>query len=126
MPKLILQPIVENALLHGIRKAKDRKGLIDITVELDQGDLVFVITDNGIGMDEELSRRLLTEERVGPGDHTGNGSCYGLFNVNERIKLYAGEGYGLSVSSQLGVGTSVTVRMRAELAATGASKDNGE
>ena len=119
MPKLILQPIVENALLHGIRKAKDQKGLIDITVELDQGDLVFVISDNGIGMDEELSRRLLTEERVGSGDHSGNGSSYGLFNVNERIKLYSGDGYGLSVSSKLCVGTSVTVRMKAELATSG-------
>jgi two-component system, sensor histidine kinase YesM len=113
MPKLILQPIVENALLHGIRKAKDRKGRIDITVEFDGGDLVFVITDNGIGMDEELSRRLLTEERVGTGDPSGNGSSYGLFNVNERIKLYAGEEYGLSILSKLGAGTSVTVRMRA-------------
>jgi two-component system sensor histidine kinase YesM len=124
MPKLILQPIVENALLHGIRKAKDRKGLIDIAVELYQGDLVFVISDNGIGMEEELSRRLLTEERVGPGDHTGNGSSYGLFNVNERIKLYSGEGYGLSISSLLGVGTSVTVRMKAVLAASRNSADN--
>ncbi|MNC72988.1 hypothetical protein D3C75_1241170 [compost metagenome] len=64
-------------------------------------------------MDEELSRRLLTEERDAPGDHTGNGSSYGLFNVNERIKLYSGEGYGLSVSSKLCAGTSVTVRMKA-------------
>ncbi|OMF34539.1 histidine kinase [Paenibacillus sp. FSL H8-0548] len=126
MPKLILQPIVENALLHGIRKAKDRKGRIDITVELEQGDLVFVISDNGIGMDEKLSRRLLTEERVVTDDHTGTGSSYGLFNVNERIKLYAGEGYGLSIASQVGVGTSVTVRMRAEVAASRNSNDTGD
>ncbi|RXZ82129.1 sensor histidine kinase [Paenibacillaceae bacterium] len=112
MPKLILQPIVENALLHGIRKAKDRKGLIAISVTEEDGDLVFVISDNGIGMDEELSRLLLTEARPGPSDHTGNGSSYGLFNVNERVKLYAGEGYGLSISSRLGVGTAVTVRMK--------------
>lgn len=124
MPKLILQPIVENALLHGIRKAKDRKGLIDITVELDQSDLVFVISDNGIGMDEEMSRSLLTEERVSPGDHAGNGSSYGLFNVNERIKLHSGEGYGLSISSKLSAGTSVTVRMKAEFMTSRVSEEN--
>ncbi|WP_258235123.1 cache domain-containing sensor histidine kinase [Paenibacillus agaridevorans] len=122
MPKLILQPIVENALLHGIRKAKDRKGRINITARAEGEDLVFAVSDNGIGMEEELTRRLLTEERTGTGDPAGNGSSYGLYNVNERIKLYAGEGYGLAISSRLGAGTTVSVRLRAEFAD---SRDSG-
>ncbi|RIX60200.1 sensor histidine kinase [Paenibacillus nanensis] len=115
MPKLILQPIVENALLHGIRKEKGRRGLIRITAREENGDLIFSISDNGIGMNEELARRLLTEARSG-NEHSssGGGSSYGLFNVNERIKLYAGDGYGLSVSSEPGAGTEVTVRLKAE------------
>jgi len=112
MPKLILQPIVENALLHGIRKAKDRHGLIRISAREENGDLLFTISDNGIGMEEELARKLLTEARSEPSEHSG-GSSYGLFNVNERIKLYAGEEYGLGISSEPGAGTVVTVRLKA-------------
>jgi len=113
MPKLILQPIVENALLHGIRKAKDRHGLIRISAREDNGDLLFAISDNGIGMEEELARKLLTEARSEPSEHSGGGSSYGLFNVNERIKLYAGEEYGLGISSEPSAGTVVTVRLKA-------------
>lgn len=117
MPKLILQPIVENALLHGICKVKNKRGLIVITAKEDNGDLFFGVSDNGIGMEESLARELLT---VAPSDSNkgsyGTGSSYGLFNVNERIKLYAGEEYGIHVSSQPGVGTTVTVHLKAELA----------
>ncbi|WP_238357982.1 cache domain-containing sensor histidine kinase [Cohnella zeiphila] len=115
MPKLILQPIVENALLHGIRKKKDKKGAILISVREDRGDLLLSVSDNGIGMEERLARRLLTEAPAE--DRTGGssgGSSYGLFNVNERIKLYAGDDYGISIDSEPGAGTTVTVRLRAE------------
>ncbi|WP_115993476.1 cache domain-containing sensor histidine kinase [Cohnella lupini] len=115
MPKLILQPIVENALLHGIRKAKDRRGLIVISAKEDKGDLFFAVSDNGIGMEESLASRLLTEaptESANRGS-SDSGSSYGLFNVNERIKLYSGENYGVGIDSRLGVGTTVTVRLKA-------------
>ncbi|MBW7453553.1 sensor histidine kinase, partial [Paenibacillus sepulcri] len=115
MPKLILQPIVENALLHGIRKAKGKRGAIVISVREDSGDLLFTVSDNGIGMDERLSRQLLMEAMPeARNDGSGSGSSYGLFNVNERIKLYAGDHYGISISSQPGAGTTVTVRLKAE------------
>ncbi len=114
MPKLILQPIVENALLHGIRKAKGKRGSIIISVREVNRDLIFAISDNGIGMEEQRVRQLLmeapSEDKI---DSTG--SSYGLFNVNERIKLYAGDSYGISIASQLGIGTTVTVRLKAEL-----------
>ncbi|MCL6457281.1 MAG: sensor histidine kinase [Gorillibacterium sp.] len=115
MPKLILQPIVENALLHGIRKAKDRRGLIVISAREDKGDLIFTVSDNGIGMEESLMRQLLKEApSESNNSRSGSGSSYGLFNVNERIKLYAGEHYGIDITSRLGAGTTVTVRLKAD------------
>ncbi|WP_240941658.1 sensor histidine kinase [Paenibacillus sp. HB172176] len=118
MPKLILQPIVENALLHGIRKAKDRRGRIVINAKREQDDLLFTIEDNGIGMEDILVQQLLT---VAPHEQSilrgsGNGSSYGLYNVNERIKLYAGESYGISISSLVGVGTVIAVRLKLDMA----------
>ncbi|MFB9278196.1 cache domain-containing sensor histidine kinase [Cohnella cellulosilytica] len=117
IPKLILQPIVENALLHGIRKAKDRRGLIVISAREDKGDLIFAVSDNGIGMEEAFAQQLIIQAQTGSnGNRSGsaNGSSYGLFNVNERIKLYAGDDYGVDVHSRPGAGTTVTVRLKAE------------
>ncbi|MDG0811407.1 cache domain-containing sensor histidine kinase [Cohnella rhizosphaerae] len=113
MPKLILQPIVENALLHGIRKTKGKRGTIVISARAEDGDLVFAVSDDGIGMDEAQARRLLAEAPT-DAKPDGTGSSYGLYNVNERIRLYAGDGYGLTIVSAPGVGTTVTVRLRAE------------
>ncbi|SDW98487.1 sensor histidine kinase [Paenibacillus sp. CF384] len=115
MPKLILQPIVENALLHGIRKAKGKSGSIVITVREVEGELLFVVADNGIGMEAHKARSLLSAAPTAV-KSDGSGSSYGLYNVNERIKLYSGDEYGLSISSELGAGTIVTIRFKAALA----------
>lgn len=103
--KLILQPLVENAIYHGI-KMKKEPGRIMIRAELQQEALVFTVADNGLGLPpSELARinEALSDcstERIG----------YGLFNVNERIRLSYGKGYGLSLRSALGQGTVVEVR----------------
>ncbi|TBL76606.1 cache domain-containing sensor histidine kinase [Paenibacillus thalictri] len=118
MPKLTLQPIVENALIHGIRKSKGKTGTIVIRADMEQGDLVLSVKDDGIGMEPELARLLLTEPRPEtPSFDTG--SSYGLYNVNERIKLYAGEMYGLEIRSSPGQGTTVIVRLRGGGSETG-------
>ncbi|WP_312886276.1 sensor histidine kinase [Paenibacillus plantarum] len=112
IPKLTLQPIVENALLHGIRKNKGKIGIINIHAKRCGDVLEITIKDNGIGMDEQLASSLLSTSR--PLLHAeGNGSSYGLYNVNERIKLMAGSDYGLTVRSRLGEGTVVIVRLKA-------------
>ncbi|WP_054023901.1 sensor histidine kinase [Bacillus sp. FJAT-28004] len=111
MPKLTLQPLVENALLHGIRKSKSKSGTIRIRACRDGEDLVLSVTDDGIGMEQELACSLLTKPQ--PDLHSdGAGSSYGLYNVNERIKLFAGETYGLDIYSKLGEGTTVSVRFK--------------
>lgn len=102
VPKLVLQPLVENALYHGI-KYKRTPGVIRITGEDAGDDLILRVSDNGVGMDAERVRSLqagLYEDR-----HTG----LGLLNVHKRIRLYCGEPYGLSFESEPGVGTTVTV-----------------
>ncbi len=104
VPKLILQPLVENALYHGI---KNRRGMGTITVtgEDDGGDLVLKVTDNGAGMDKEQVRILqagIYEDR-----HTG----LGLVNVHKRIRLYCGEPYGLFFESEAGKGSTVSIRL---------------
>ncbi|OAS14931.1 hypothetical protein A8708_05205 [Paenibacillus oryzisoli] len=112
IPKLTLQPIVENALLHGIRKNKNKIGIISICAEVSGDELQITIKDNGIGMDEQLTASLLSTSQ--PSRHAeGSGSSYGLYNVNERIKLMAGYDYGLSIHSRLGEGTRVIVRLKA-------------
>ena len=104
LPKLTLQPLVENALYHGI-KGKRGKGCISVTSREEGPDVLLQITDNGAGMTgarlEELNRAMESGERVG----------FGLATVHERLRLLFGSPYGLTLSSQEGVGTTVTVRV---------------
>lgn len=111
MPKLILQPIIENALLHGIQKKKSRKGKIRIEVRKLEEDILFRISDDGVGMDTEMTVNLLSGNRKHM-ESESNGSSYGLYNVNERIRLFFGEGYGIHITSEKEKGTIVEVRIK--------------
>ena len=102
VPKLVLQPLVENALYHGI---KNRRGVgtIRITGEpVGEDDLLLKVIDNGAGLDAEQLKAL--QNGVYQDRHTG----LGLVNVHKRIRLYCGERYGLSFESEKGVGTTVS------------------
>ncbi|CAM4122112.1 sensor histidine kinase [Paenibacillus alkaliterrae] len=100
IPKIILQPIVENAIYHGIKK-KLESGTVKIT-GMEQGEnIVFVVSDDGIGMDSEKLRQVLMLT------HTSNKGI-GVSNVNERIKLLGRE-YGLTFKSEQWEGTEVTI-----------------
>lgn len=105
LPKMTLQPIIENALLHGIRPLTQRRGRIDIDIYRDAGFLMIVVTDNGVGMDQKTLESLLRFRSTGE-------SGYGLYNVNQRILLFSGgtEG-GISVESEEGKYTMVTLRI---------------
>ena len=109
MPHLILQPIVENALLHGILPEKTRRGLISIQGFVEGETMVFAITDNGIGMDQEQIRKLFAEERRN--QDKGRFNSIGLNNVQKRIQLLFGMQYGIEINSIQGVYTTVTVRL---------------
>ncbi|MFD5020641.1 sensor histidine kinase [Paenibacillus sp. NPDC058367] len=101
--KLILQPIVENALYHGIEMMPD-EGLISIQAELKDNLVIIRISDNGLGMSKETMKVILTG-----GSKSMSGSGVGVRNVNERIELYYGREYGLSFESEIEEGTTVTL-----------------
>lgn len=105
--KLIVQPVVENAIYHGIKKKKG-KGSIQIAAFRNEERLFITVTDDGIGMDEETCEQILQEDSRS-GSTTGSG--IGVKNVNERIQLYFGREYGLQFESEPGKGTTVTLTL---------------
>jgi Predicted signal transduction protein with a C-terminal ATPase domain len=102
--KLILQPIVENAIVHGIQEKENKEGIIKVSGNIENGIIKLTVEDNGMGMENEQIEELLYRPKS---------KGYGIKNVNERIKLYFGEQYGLEFSSTIGSGTTVTIRFPA-------------
>ncbi len=100
--KLVLQPLVENAIYHGI-KYKEGKGLIQITGFVRGADVVIQIKDNGMGMEEEKLQSILVQ--------TGSADSkrVGVQNVHSRLQLYYGKDYGVCYESKLGEGTTVSI-----------------
>lgn len=107
--KLILQPLLENAIYHGCASAED-DGHIRVAAYREEEDLLIDVEDNGLGMRPELAASLLDEDR--PEVRTG-GSGIGVRNVHQRLSLTFGEGYGLAIFSEPDEGTLVRVRLPA-------------
>ncbi len=105
--KLIIQPLVENAIYHGLRKVR-RRGLLVISGRVEDGEAILAVEDNGAGMPQE--RNPFAEEHC-KGDLILHRKGYGMYNADQRVKLYFGDKYGLSVRSAPGVGTRVEIRM---------------
>jgi two-component system sensor histidine kinase YesM len=99
---LILQPVVENAIFHGI-VPKNGIGSIDITIREYGEEIAYIITDNGIGMPKERIKQIFNNSQE------GHFNKLGLYNVNQRIKLYFGEKYGVQVQSEIDRGTEVII-----------------
>ncbi|CAJ1004401.1 MULTISPECIES: sensor histidine kinase [Brevibacillus] len=103
--KLLLQPIVENAIYHGIEPLADQ-GKITVSAERSDGDILFRVRDNGLGIPPHVL------EQIGSGQiKSKDGSGVGIKNVHERIRLFFGEAYGLSIESDEETGTTVTIRI---------------
>ena len=107
MPKLVLQPIVENAIIHGIEPSS-RRGRIEIRGYPQQQVMIFEIADNGVGMDrKDFSKVLQDQKNEGKKRFTG----IGIENVNSRIKLLFGERYGLTLYSEEHAYTKVVITL---------------
>lgn len=124
--KLMLQPLVENAIYHGM-EFMDGDGEIRIRASKEGSELHFLIEDNGLGMRREQVEHLLTDTSHMP---SRRGSGIGVRNVNERIKLYFGESYGLEIDSEPDEGTRIYIHLPAvcyeELAAKEREKKETE
>ena len=101
--KITLQPIIENAILHGLDLLVD-EGHIDVQVCQEGEDILFCVQDNGVGMSPEQVSAILEQDAQ---DRTG----IGIKNVNDRLQIYFGKGYGLRIVSELDMGTRVEIRM---------------
>lgn len=105
--KLTLQPLVENAIYHGIRN-KRGKGKITIRIGVDQDVLVLSVSDTGIGIEKDRLHHLNDSLATMSDEHKKG---YGLYNVNERIKLTHGPNYGIRVESEFKIGTTVIAEL---------------
>ncbi|MDO5136548.1 MAG: sensor histidine kinase [Eubacteriales bacterium] len=101
LPKLILQPVVENALEHGLDVKEEGEKLLKLFFVQDGDDVLLAVEDNGMGMEQEEAESLVTYQAVG----------YGLKNVNDRICLLYGEQYRIRIFSKVGEGTRVEMRI---------------
>lgn len=101
--KLVLQPIIENAIYHGL-KYKESKGLLIIKGFPKDGNAVLQVIDDGVGMDEETLAHIYDRHKV---NYHSNG--VGVYNVQKRLKLYYGEDYGITYESAPGEGTTATI-----------------
>lgn len=101
--KITIQPFIENAIYHGLDRMVD-EGEIKIIVERRGKDIVIIVKDNGLGMTEEQCKAVLQKGRS---DSKG----IGVKNVDDRLKIYFGEEYGITIDSELDVGTTVTIKI---------------
>lgn len=106
IPNLLLQPLAENAIIHGLdhRELPD-KAVLSISCYQEDQDIVFKVMDNGCGMSKTECEQILTKDSSG----------YGVKNVHQRIQLYYGTRYGLTFNSTKGMGTYVLIRINKHL-----------
>ncbi|QMV40989.1 cache domain-containing sensor histidine kinase [Cohnella cholangitidis] len=105
VPKIMLQPLIENSILHGIREKDSEEGTIKIKAWKDKGDIYVQVEDDGVGMDEKQLANAMTGK-----SSKGTGG-FGVRNIQERIELFFGASYGLTYVSEVGQGTVVTIRL---------------
>ncbi len=123
IPRFTLQPLVENAIFHGIEPS-GHAGEITITVTREGGDVLLRLHDNGVGMSPEQAAKALQEP--GPEEAAAKFRHVGVWNVHRRLQYSFGEAYGLAIESEPGAGTTVVVRLPAAALETDAAAQHEE
>lgn len=109
IPKLTLQPLIENAVLHGILEKDDKTGTIVLTGWIEDTSIVLLISDDGVGIPSEKLSAILS----GNGNSTSGGTNIAVYNTHRRLQILYGSDYGLTYSSTPGSGTEVEIRIPA-------------
>ena len=109
IPKLTLQPVVENSILHGILEKESKSGTIVITGWMENEDVVFLVSDDGVGIPPEILSTILS----GNGNSQSGGTNIAVYNTHRRLQILYGNDYGLTYSSKPGEGTEVEIRFPA-------------
>lgn len=110
IPKLTLQPVVENAILHGILEKETKSGTIVLTGWLEDSDVVLLISDDGVGISPEKMPTILS----GTGKSSSGGTNIAIYNTHRRLQILYGQKYGLTYTSTPGQGTEVQIRIPAK------------
>lgn len=109
IPKLTLQPVVENSILHGILEKESKSGTIVITGWMENEDVVLLVSDDGVGIPPEILSTILS----GNGNSQSRGTNIAVYNTHRRLQILYGNDYGLTYSSKPGEGTEVEIRFPA-------------
>lgn len=109
IPKLTLQPIIENAILHGILEKSSKSGTIVLTGWMEDEDIVLLISDDGVGIPPDLLKNIV----AGEAKSSSGGTNIAVYNTHRRLQILYGENYGLKYSSTPGQGTEVEIRIPA-------------
>lgn len=109
IPKLTLQPVIENSVLHGILEKDSKSGTIVLTGWIEDQDVVLLISDDGVGIPPDKLSDIIS----GSGAGSGKGTNIAVYNTHRRLQILYGSSYGLSYTSQQGQGTEVQIRLPA-------------
>ena len=107
IPRLTLQPVIENAIQHGILEKESREGTIVLTGWIEESDIVLLVSDDGVGIPPEILSKILS----GSGKSTSGGNNIAVYNTHRRLQLLYGPKYGLHYTSTPGEGTEVEIRI---------------
>lgn len=118
LPKLVLQPLVENSIIHGLAGKVD--GYIKLWAERDGDDLKLCVWDNGCGIPQEVLDKLNSQDKTLPGGHLG------LNNVDKIIRLYNGDSYGITAHTYRGEGSCIELRLPMQIKGTERGTDDAE
>lgn len=111
IPKLTLQPVIENAVLHGILEKDSKSGTIVLTGWMEEEDIVLLVSDDGVGIPPEKLSGIISGDNSAS---SSKGTNIAVYNTHRRLQILYGREYGLSYSSQPGIGTEVEIHIPAQ------------